>query len=182
MPYYGLRVVCVPCLIHPFNKSSSNASKSGAYHAWCRSPCRGVLRKNAAVQNGEAYVTVDGLPRDIMLRGAGSMNRALEGDVVAVCALPCCQGDPLLAAALVFTSFPHLSSRDLHTCLHMLFTLVFTCIHTCLRMPERYYACSCPHWCVPSGCLTVPPGMARWITSKHEASVATLPCRCASTP
>jgi hypothetical protein len=36
----------------------------------------------------QAYVTVPGLPHDLLLRGDGAQNRAVEGDEVAVAVLP----------------------------------------------------------------------------------------------
>jgi hypothetical protein len=49
---------------------------------------RGVLRINAGDPR-EAYVTVAGLPIDVMLRnGAESRGRSLEGDEVALSLLP----------------------------------------------------------------------------------------------
>jgi len=48
---------------------------------------RGRLRANVSDRR-EAYVTVPGLPHDLLLRGEASQNRALEGDEVAVEVLP----------------------------------------------------------------------------------------------
>ncbi|KAG2498028.1 hypothetical protein HYH03_003789 [Edaphochlamys debaryana] len=81
---------------------------------------RGKMRVNAGDRR-EAYVTVPGLPHDIMVRGDACQNRAVEGDEVAVAvnpvggwwtvnklrdAAPRTEMDPSLASALADDDCP----------------------------------------------------------------------------